>query len=67
MNKYQKRKSREIKKIMRNHKDICITYREAKKIWRFLKLFQAFSPCEDCDNSLCRNPKTVIAYCPDRR
>ena len=68
MNKYQKKKSREIKAFQKWHDRFGrLTYKKAKRIWRFSKQFNAFSPCEDCDNSLCREPKYAIAFCPERR
>ena len=66
MNKYQKRKSREIKSMLRGDRK-GFTYKQARWLWRFSKRFQWCSPCEDCDNPFCRKPKNVIAYCPERR
>ena len=39
----------------------------ARRAWHWMKLFNCFTPCEDCDNPFCRKPKNVIAYCPGRR
>ena len=36
MNKYQKQKSREIKALMRSDKWGRMTYKEARRKWRFL-------------------------------
>ena len=68
MNKYQKKKSREIKAIMRRDKWGRLSYKDAKVVWKFGKRFNAFSPCEDCDNLLCfKKTKKAIVYCPERR
>ena len=67
MNKYQKRKSREIKALMRRDKWGRLSYKDARKIWNFAKRFQWCSPCEDCDNPFCKKPLNVIVYCPERR
>ena len=67
MNKYQRKKSKEIKTLMRKDKWDRLSYKDAKKIWQFGKRFSCFAPCEDCDNMLCDKPKNVIAYCPERR
>ena len=67
MNKYQKRKSREIKAIMQSRKFKDWNYKQARNAWRWAKRFQLFHPCEDCDNPFCFEPKNVIVFCPERR
>lgn len=67
MNKYQKRKSREIKAIMRRDKFGRLSYKEAKRAWTFAKRFLLFYPCEDCDTLHCSKLGKPIAYCPERR
>ena len=67
MNKYQKRKSREIKAIMRRDKFGRLGYKDAKKAWQFAKLINTFCPCEDCDTLHCRKVGTPIVYCEERR
>lgn len=67
MNKYQKRKSREIKSILRGKAGRGFTYKQARWLWRFSKRFQWCSPCEDCDTWGCKKVGKPIAYCPERR
>ena len=68
MNKYQKRKSVEIKKIQRRCDKLGrLSYKEAKKVWQFVKLFATFHPCEDCDTIRCKKVGKPIVYCPERR
>ena len=68
MNRYQKRKSIEIKAIQRRgDKFGRLSYKEAKKAWQFAKLLNIFSPCEDCDTLHCRKVGKPIVYCRDRR
>lgn len=67
MNKYQKRKSREIKALMRRDRFGRLTYKDARKVWQFGKRFNAFSPCEDCDTIRCKKVGKPIVYCPERR
>ena len=66
MNKYQKRKSREIKALMRRDKFGRLTYKEARKVWQFGKRFNALPPCEYCGNPFCWNVGKPIVYCPER-
>lgn len=67
MNKYQKRKSAEIKAIMRKDKFGRISYKDARKVWQFEKKFNAFHPCEDCDTGICFKIGKPIVYCAERR
>ena len=67
MNKWQKKKSREIKALVRHDKFGRLSYKDARRIWRFAYRFPCFSPCEDCDNPFCDKPKNALAYCPERK
>ena len=67
MNKYQKKKSREIKALMRRDKWGRLSYKDARKVWQFGKKFRTFSPCEDCDTLECKKVGKPIAYCPERK
>jgi hypothetical protein len=67
MNKYQKRKSREIKALVRRDKWGRLSYKYAKKVWQFGKRLQLHTPCEDCDTLGCRKIGKPIVYCPERR
>lgn len=67
MNKYQKRESHEVKQMMRTSTELYqFSYRQVRRMWRFMKLVSWCSPCEDCD-SFCEGPYNKIAYCPNRR
>lgn len=68
MNKYQKKKSREIKAIMRRHNKLgWVSYKVAKKAWQYGKRYNPFYPCEDCDTLGCKKVGKPIVYCPERR
>ena len=67
MNKYQKRKSREIKQIMKLNPFGQTTYKMAKWHWRMAKRFDFFHPCEDCDTLHCDKVGKPIAYCADMK
>lgn len=70
MNKYQKRKSREIKQIMKEKPFVNgkpTTYKMAKKGWNWMKKFNIFHPCEDCDTYWCKTVGKPIVYCRERR
>ena len=67
MNKYQKRKSREIKALMRRDKFGRLSYKDAKKVWQFGKRINVFSPCENCDTLNCPKVGKPLVYCPERR
>ena len=68
MNKYQKKKSKEIKALQR-HVDKWgrLSYKEAKREWQAIMNFPFFHPCENCCTIGCRNIGKPIAYCPERR
>ncbi len=67
MNKYQKRKSIEIKAIQRRgDKFGRLSYKEAKKAWQFAKLINISYPCEDCNTWHCRNVGKAIVFCVKR-
>lgn len=67
MNKFQKRKHKEIKQIMAGDRLGRITYQQARRAWNFKKRFQWCRPCEDCDTSImcCPGVGKPIAFCPD--
>ena len=68
MNKYQKRKSREIKAIQRlGDKWGRLSYKKAKRAWTFAKRFLLFYPCEDCCTLHCKKVGKPIVYCAERR
>lgn len=53
MNRYQRQKSNEIKKIMKRDKFGRMTYKEANKMWNWCRRFRWCKPCEDCAIQLC--------------
>lgn len=67
MNRYQRKVSKEIKALMKRDKFGRLTYKQARKIWQYIKQYQWDTPCEDCENWMCKKPKTVISYCLERR
>lgn len=62
MNKYQKKFHREVKAYIKDHRSIY-DYRDIKIIKKWQVKYQAFSPCEDCDNQKCRLIKNKLFYC----
>lgn len=64
MNKYQKRKSREIKQIA----NILprTTYKQAKREWHDMREWRYFHPCENCCTIGCRKIGKPIVFCLER-
>ena len=81
MNRYQKRKTSEIRQIMKmvdrnnpeikkEHGSVTIkhcSYKRAKFLWNFMKHINQFSPCEDCNNASCKGPYNKLVFCPNNR
>ena len=71
MNKYNKRRSKEIKQLMKADRSGKTTYKQARRAWSWAKRFMWCSPCEDCDAPFCNNfslrGNNPLVYCPDRR
>lgn len=65
MNKFQRQRSKEIKRWMKNEEDRFTTYRQAKRYWNWWYHYHLFSPCESCFNDICEHKvKIPIVYCP---
>lgn len=70
MNKYNKKRSREIKQLMKADRSGSPTYKQARRAWSWARRFAWCSPCEDCDRPFCKRFKQgslPMVYCPDRR
>lgn len=68
MNQYQSQLNKEVKQRIRDIGIDC-DFRKARRNIKFWIKFNRHwgTPCEDCDNSYCRNPKNKIFYCRDNR
>lgn len=70
MNRYQKQRSKEIKKLLKCDCLDLTTYSKARRHWNRLCRMTYLSPCDYCCNNYddvcyeCKT-KTVIAYCPN--
>lgn len=69
MNKYNRKRSKEIKQIMKTDKCGRMTYSQARRIWNQTRRFMWCMPCEDCDAFVCNQFSTnpPLVYCPYRR